>query len=236
MTRPWMALSQPAHRFNLAASRFCGPPPMSARIRLRRHDHSPDRRRTQVAPSARSTAINRDKRELLSEVTQEMLAPVAARLEAGAGFDESLRQYHQQARSDPLSYQLMFWLAGMGPDETPLDAQPTRCARAPCARRPIPSRPGSQGFPLFPAVAEDHCRLGGTPGDPQQARRAWAVLHGTLTLLEPGSISGGGHRDDRPSPIPTIAPTRPALTDLRARWRLRPSCGIRSASPPSPRH
>src|SRR4051812_46315046 len=53
----------------------------------------------------------RDKHELLSIVTQQVLDPVVAATESGSSMEGSVRLYHRIVTQSPESYRLMFWLA-----------------------------------------------------------------------------------------------------------------------------
>src|SRR5690606_26188179 len=53
----------------------------------------------------------KDKQELLSLVTQQVLAPVVIALDAGESFHHSVAHYHRIVTQHPETYRLMFWLA-----------------------------------------------------------------------------------------------------------------------------
>ena len=53
----------------------------------------------------------KDKRDLLSAVTQELLQPVVVGLENGSPIDRSIGMYCRLATGDAEAYRLMFWLA-----------------------------------------------------------------------------------------------------------------------------
>ena len=99
----------------------------------------------------------RDKRELLSIVTQQTLGPVAVMVEAGGSFEQSVRLYHQLMTHAPETYRLMFWLAGPGPESaTPATAAPR-----------LPE--------VVQRIVDGWARQS---GDGAVARRQWSVLHG----------------------------------------------------------
>ncbi|MEX0653942.1 MAG: TetR/AcrR family transcriptional regulator [Phycisphaeraceae bacterium] len=97
----------------------------------------------------------RDKRELLSAVTQRRFEPVAELIEAGHPWRDTAAAYVRVALEQPQQYRLMFWLAGStqrGPAEAP---QVVRRLLAGWARQ---------------------------LGDPGDAARRWSQLHGGIML------------------------------------------------------
>jgi AcrR family transcriptional regulator len=102
----------------------------------------------------------RDKRELLYEVTQQVIEPVAKALEQGGDFATSVRQYTEIASREDEAYRLLFWLACHVDDQGPADAA------APAALPKVVRR-----------VIDAWARL---LGDAELARRHWAMMHGCL--------------------------------------------------------
>lgn len=101
-----------------------------------------------------------DKRELLYEVTQQVIEPVAAMIEQGGDFAGSVRLYAEAATRENEAYRLLFWLACHVDDRGPSDAA------APTALPGVVRR-----------VVDGWARL---LGDADLARRHWAMLHGCL--------------------------------------------------------
>jgi AcrR family transcriptional regulator len=102
----------------------------------------------------------RDKRELLYEVTQQVIEPVAKALEQGGDFASSVRQYTEIASREDEAYRLLFWLACHVDDQGPTDAV------SPAALPKVVRR-----------VIDAWARL---LGDADLARRHWAMMHGCL--------------------------------------------------------
>lgn len=130
----------------------------------------------------------RDKRALLSAVTQQSLEPVADLVEAGGAgddgaagvFEESVRQYYQRAVAAPEVYRLMFWLA--------------------CVGKVSPNSPDAQRLPrVVRRVIEGWSRL---LGSPERAVRCWSLLHGAIMLGEDqeaaiAAVTGAAAHGDR---------------------------------------
>lgn len=100
-----------------------------------------------------------DKHELLLEVTQRLVRPVADMLDAGGTFDLSVDLYTQLAARDCGSYRLMFWLACNG--KTAADRQ----VDAP----PLPA--------VIHRIIDGWTRL---LNDRRLALRCWSMLHGSI--------------------------------------------------------
>ncbi|HAI13043.1 MAG TPA: hypothetical protein DCM28_15155 [Phycisphaerales bacterium] len=99
----------------------------------------------------------RDKRDLLSAVTQELLQPVVVGLENGSPIDRSIGMYCRLATGDAEAYRLMFWLACRSQFDTDL----------PQVVKAIISHWGTQ------------------LGDEDKAASLWAMLHGLIILNRP---------------------------------------------------
>jgi AcrR family transcriptional regulator len=99
----------------------------------------------------------RDKRDLLSAVTQELLQPVVVGLENGSPIDRSIGMYCRLATGDAEAYRLMFWLACKSQFDTALPE-------------------------VVQAVIE---HWGKQLGDEDRAATLWAMLHGLIILNRP---------------------------------------------------
>lgn len=99
----------------------------------------------------------RDKRDLLSAVTQELLQPVVVGLENGSPIDRSIGMYCRLATGDAEAYRLMFWLACKSQFDTDL----------PEVVKAIIGHWGSQ------------------LGNEDLAASLWAMLHGLIILNRP---------------------------------------------------
>jgi AcrR family transcriptional regulator len=142
----------------------------------------------------------KDKRELLSTVSQQTLEPVAAMVGAGEGFEQSVKLYHQLVTHTPETYRLMFWLAGPEADGPPA----THVAR-------------------LPEVVEQIVDGWARQLDAETARRCWSVLHGFVllgrdaeetlaavrTLSKAGSPTSGGTPASSPQPQVVVTMTEP---------------------------
>lgn len=105
----------------------------------------------------------RDKRELLSAVTQQMLEPVAVLIEAREPFERTARLYHELVTHSPETYSLMFWLAAIPGDPAGREADRRRAG--------------------LPEVVSRIVRgWAGQLGDPRLAEQRWALLHGAVLL------------------------------------------------------
>lgn len=99
----------------------------------------------------------RDKRDLLSAVTQELLQPVVVGLENGSPIDRSIGMYCRLATGDAEAYRLMFWLACKSQFDTDLPEV-------------VKAIIGHWGRQL---------------GDSERAATLWAMLHGLIILNRP---------------------------------------------------
>jgi AcrR family transcriptional regulator len=99
----------------------------------------------------------KDKRDLLSAVTQELLQPVVVGLENGSPIDRSIGMYCRLATGDAEAYRLMFWLACKSQFDTDL----------PEVVKAVISHWGKQ------------------LGDESKAASLWAMLHGLIILNRP---------------------------------------------------
>lgn len=99
----------------------------------------------------------KDKRDLLSAVTQELLQPVVVGLENGSPIDRSIGMYCRLATGDAEAYRLMFWLACKSQFDTDLPEV-------------VKAIIGHWGKQL---------------GDADQAASLWAMLHGLIILNRP---------------------------------------------------
>lgn len=99
----------------------------------------------------------RDKRDLLSAVTQELLQPVIVGLENGTPVDRSVGMYCRLATGDTEAYRLMFWLACKGQYNTDLPD-------------------------VVKAIIEGWTQK---IGDVERAANLWALLHGLIILSRP---------------------------------------------------
>ncbi|MFA9476837.1 TetR/AcrR family transcriptional regulator [Phycisphaerales bacterium AB-hyl4] len=124
----------------------------------------------------------RDKRELLSAVTQRRFQPVLEKVEAGESWQTTASAYVRTALEQPQQYRLMFWLAG-------------------CDQRGPADAPEIVGQ-LLVGWADQL-------GDRREAERRWAPLHAGIMLghtaadiLHPAAHENG-------SPTPARAPARP---------------------------
>jgi AcrR family transcriptional regulator len=124
----------------------------------------------------------RDKRELLGAVTQEMLEPVAAALESGEAFEPSVRRYHGLATQHAETYRLMFWVAHQVSDRTEAENRLGLALKGTEAT-PAPANAPSPATQSVPSVVR---RIidgwGKLLGDPDQAERCWALVHGLSQL------------------------------------------------------
>ena len=99
----------------------------------------------------------RDKRDLLSAVTQELLQPVVVGLENGTPIDRSVGMYCRLATGDAEAYRLMFWLACKGQYNTDLPE-------------------------VVKTIIEGWTQQ---IGDVERASSLWALLHGLIILSRP---------------------------------------------------
>ncbi len=99
----------------------------------------------------------KDKRDLLSAVTQELLQPVVVGLENGSPIDRSIGMYCRLATGDAEAYRLMFWLACKSQFDTDLPEV-------------VKAIIGHWGEQL---------------GDESKAASLWAMLHGLIILNRP---------------------------------------------------
>ncbi|MCX5659829.1 MAG: TetR/AcrR family transcriptional regulator [Planctomycetota bacterium] len=106
----------------------------------------------------------RDKHELLSIVTQQVLEPVVAANDSGESVERTARLYHQIVLSSPESYRLMFWLACQGA----LDTQEDEMAGPGHSRLPRVIRRIVDGWAA---------RMGSA-----SAERCWSMLHGLVLM------------------------------------------------------
>ena len=98
----------------------------------------------------------KDKRELLSAVTQQTLEPVAAMVESGQSIDATAQLYHRIAGHAPETYRLMFWLA----------CEPGAATRLP---------------PVVARIVDGWASQLGTV----RALAFWSVLHGCVLMGRP---------------------------------------------------
>ena len=105
-----------------------------------------------------------DKRELLSEVSQQQMQPVVEYLKEGGSFDQSVRIYLQRASDDPKTYRLMFWLACIGPElQSAHENTPNACS--------------------LPDIIQQIVHAWGQLLDyPDRAKECWGIVHGGLLL------------------------------------------------------
>lgn len=98
----------------------------------------------------------KDKRELLSAVTQQTLEPVAAMVESGQSVEATAQLYHRIAGHAPETYRLMFWLA---------------CESGAATRLP----------PVVARILDGWASQFGTV----RALAFWSVLHGCVLMGRP---------------------------------------------------
>lgn len=164
----------------------------------------------------------RDKHELLSIVTQQVLEPVVAATESGATLAQSARLYHQVVQASPEAYRLMFWLAC----QAPLDAQEAAQEAAGHARLPRVIRRIIDGW--------------AAQSDARAAERNWSLLHGLVLVGRDADacIAAMGLSDAAEGESPRARETAPAEA-LPARpaaaRRDVPEIVITMTQPPAPR-
>jgi len=135
-----------------------------------------------------------DKRELLSAVTQQTLEPVAAIVEAGGPFEQSVRMYHQLVTHAPETYRLMFWLAGPATD-------------GPATTQVLPT--------VVQKVVDGWAKQ---LGNADAARLSWSTLHGFVllgrdaeeTLRAVRDMQGNGRASEAQAQVVITATAPPA--------------------------
>jgi len=155
----------------------------------------------------------RDKRELLSAVAGQQLAPAT---DIGQmSFEQSVRKYIELTTEDPGLYWLMFWLSQSSKDDGKLP---------PVIDRVISG--WAEGF-----------------GDRQLAQSAWALLHGCLTLgydadqtitLMNHMVSSQSTAAPAPSPTPRHTSGTPLMPETQPQPQAQARRIRRAPAPPTP--
>ncbi len=149
-----------------------------------------------------------DKRDLLSTVTQQLLEPVAAAVEAGQPYTITARQYRQAATAERATYQLMFWLAA-------LQAAP--------------------GHALPPVVQRILAGWAGDLGGSDPARQAWALIHADICCGAAPIQQSAAAVVLPPTPLPTLeTPGRLIVQPVRVDLPREPSPPPTTADPAEP--
>ena len=120
----------------------------------------------------------RDKRDLLAAVTEQMLEPVADKLEQGEGFEASVRRYHHLATRHAETYRLMFWVAHQVFDRSEAEAKLGAAVLHEAAQADTAQSLGSVPG-VVRRIIDDWARL---LGDAKRAERCWALVHGLSQL------------------------------------------------------
>ncbi|MAE62891.1 MAG: hypothetical protein CMJ18_01350 [Phycisphaeraceae bacterium] len=124
----------------------------------------------------------RDKRELLYEMTQQVLEPTARAADLGRTVDACKALYRRQAEAAPQMYRLMFWLA--------------------C----VVESPADSGIAPLPAMVTRIIRAWSARIGADRARQQWAQLHAGILA---GIDLHTGSEVQAPPPGPRVADLTP---------------------------
>ncbi|MEX0778038.1 MAG: TetR/AcrR family transcriptional regulator [Phycisphaeraceae bacterium] len=139
----------------------------------------------------------RDKRELLSAVTQDRFVPVVDAIDSGAPLDQTLALYHEIATADPVAYRLMFWLASM------------QASAVPTARA---AQDGAAVPDVVEQIIDGWARQ---LDDRRAAEQHWIMAHGSIILHRPtaGDLSRRATNNPQPSRA-SLPPSTPVVIEV----------------------